>query len=229
MSTTAISASANVALRAAIVFVAPAVVMFAHAYHPWIGNPTDAEFFARLAAAIEADPTRWMVSHLGVAIGSGLLIVAFLAIRSELRALDEQRWSVLGLPFIVMGSVFYAMLPAMELAPLAADAAGEDAASVQAALMRWFAPILLTSAILFALGVGGFAIGIVRSGILGPYGTWTVVGALAVLAVTRFAPVGAAQLYVGPAAAVVALWPLAYRIARSHERAAGQLRPAPAT
>jgi hypothetical protein len=34
------------------------------------------------------------------------------------------------------------------------------------------------------------------------------------MALTRFFPVGAAQLHVGPAAGVVAHWPLAYVMAR---------------
>jgi hypothetical protein len=34
------------------------------------------------------------------------------------------------------------------------------------------------------------------------------------MALTRFFPVGAAQLYVGPTAGVVALWPLAYVMGR---------------
>jgi len=228
-SSPAISASTSAAFRAAIVFLAPAIQLFAHAYHPWIGSPKDAGFFARIAAVIEADPVRWTVSHIGIAVGSGLLIVAFLAIRTELRALDEQRWSVLGLPFIVMGGVLYAMLPAMELGTLAASVAGEDAAEVQATMMRWFMPILLSGSVLFAIGVAGFAIGIGRSRIVGQPGTWVVVGALVVLAVTRFFPPGAAQIYVGPLVGVVALWPLAYRIWKPLERNEGRLRPVLAT
>jgi hypothetical protein len=109
-----------------------------------------------------------------------------------------------------MGSTLYALLPAMEFAPVAALQAGADAAAVQAAQMPWFGPILLTSALLFALGVLGFVIGIVRSDVLGTGLTWIVAGALVVMAATRFFPVGAAQLYVGPAAGLVALWSLAY-------------------
>jgi hypothetical protein len=196
--------------RVAILLVAPAVALLGHAYHPWIGNPGDPGFLERLAAAVAADPTRWAISHLSVAVGAGLLILAFLAVRGYLREAGEQRWSALGLPFIVMGSVLYALLPAMEFAPVGAHGAGADIAAVQAAVMPWFRPIMMTAAALFALGALGFATGIARSGILSPGLTWLVVAALGVLAATRFFPVGAAQLYVGPAAALVALWPLAY-------------------
>jgi hypothetical protein len=200
--------------RAAIVAIAPATALAAHAYHPWIGNPGDADFLARLAAAVTADPTRWWISHFGVALGSGLLILAFLAVRSHLREAGENRWSAVGLPSIVLGSLLYALLPAMEFAPIAAARAGADIQAIQASQMAWFVPILMAAALLFFLGVIGFAAGIVRSGTLSRRMTWLVVGALAVMALTRFFPVGAAQLYVGPAAGVVALWPLAYVMGR---------------
>lgn len=200
--------------RAAIVALAPAVVLAAHAYHPWIGNPGDADFLARLAAAVTADPIRWGISHFGVALGSGLLILAFLAVRSYLREVGTERWSALGLPFIVMGSLLYAMLPAMEFTPLAAARAGADIMALQAAQMAWFVPILMSAALLFFLGVAGFATGIVRTGVLSPRLTGLVIAALAVMAISRFFPVGLAQLYVGPAAGAVALWPLAYLMAK---------------
>jgi hypothetical protein len=223
-----LSATTTARFRVAILVVAPAVALAAHGSHPWIGNPGDPGFLDRLAAAVAHDPTHWALSHLGVAVGSGLLVLAFLAIRSYLREAGEERWSALGLPFIVMGSVLYALLPAIEFAPVGAHAAGADVAAVQAALMPWFVPILLTGAAVFAVGVLGFAIGIVRSGILGPGLTWLVVGPLVVLAATRFFPVGVAQLYVGPAAGVVALWTLAYVMWRQPPaRPAAQTRSTP--
>jgi hypothetical protein len=200
--------------RAAIVGLAPAVVLAAHAYHPWIGSPGDADFMARLAAAVAADPVRWGISHFGVALGSGLLILAFLAVRSYLREAGTERWSALGLPFVVMGSLMYALLPAMEFTPLAALRADADIMALQGAQMAWFIPILMSAAFLFFLGVVGFAVGIARTGVLSPLGTRLVVAALVVMAITRFFPVGIAQLYVGPVAGVLALWPLAYLMAK---------------
>jgi hypothetical protein len=213
-----LSAMTTAWFRAAILILAPAVAMAAHGSHPWLGNPGDPEFLDRLAAAVAADPTHWAISHLGVALGSGLLALAFLALRGYLRDAGEARWSALGLPFVLMGCVLYALLPAMEFAPYAAVRAGADVAAVQAALIPWFVPILLVGAVVFAVGVAGFAIGIVRSGMLSGTLTWLVVGALVVLAATRFFPVGAAQLYVGPAAALVALWPLAFVIRGERSR-----------
>jgi hypothetical protein len=224
MSTPQFSATTNARFRAAILAIAPAVALLGHGYHPWIGTPADVNFFETLAAAIAADPTRWWVSHLTIAVGSGLLVLAFLALRGHLREAGEERWSVLGLPFIVMGSTLYALLPAMEFAPLAATHASADAAAVQAALMPRFIPILLTSAALFALGILGFAVGIARGAIVSPALTWIVLTALVVMAAARFFPVGPIQLYVGPVAAIVALWPLAYAMWKQPQARFGEQR-----
>jgi hypothetical protein len=115
-------------------------------------------------------------------------------------------------------------LPAMEIAMLGVSDAGADVAAVLVAMDPWFFPILMTGAIIFALGVLGFATGLVRSGVLSPQLTWLVV-----ITGARFVPVGAA-LYVGGVAGIVALWPLAYEMWKLPEaaRPAGQPRPMPA-
>jgi hypothetical protein len=185
---------------------------------------------AAVAAALASDTTRWGFSHLAVGVGSGFTLLAFLAIRSYLREAGEERWSILALPFIVIGSTLFTFLPAMEIAMLAAAEEDADVQAVLTAMDSWFFPILLTGAITFALGVHGFAMGIVGSGVLGPRLTWLVAGALVVVAAARFVPLGAA-LYVGGAAAIVALWPLAYEMWKHPEaaRPAGQPQAMPAT
>jgi hypothetical protein len=220
------SATTRARFRAAIVAIAPAVLLAALVYHPYIADLTDKE---AVAVALASDTTRWGLSHLAVGVGFGLAVLAFLASRSYLREAGEERWSILALPFIVLGGTLFAFLPAMEIAVLAAAEAGADVQAVQTALDPWFLPILLTAAITFALGVLGFAMGIVRSGVLSLRLTWLVVGALVVMAAARFVPLGAA-LYVGGAAAIVALWPLAYEMWKHPEaaRPAGQPRPMPA-
>jgi hypothetical protein len=212
--------------RAAIVAIAPAVLLAASVYHPYIADPTDP---AAVAAALASDTTRWGLSHLTVGVGSGLAVLAFLAIRSYLREAGEEHWSILALPFIVMGSTLFAFLPAMEIAVLAAAEAGADVQAVLTALGSWFFPTLLIAAITFALGVLGFAMGIVRSRVLGSRLTWLVVGAFVIMAAARFFPFGAA-LYVGGVAAIVALWPLAYEMWKHLEaQPVGQPRPKPST
>jgi hypothetical protein len=214
--------------RAAIVAIAPAVLLAGFVAHPYIGmGPLND---AAVAAAVVADTTRWGLSHLTVGVGSGLAILAFLAIRSYLHEAGEERWSAQAVPFIVMGSTLFAVLPGMEFAPLAAAETGGDVRAAQAAVFPWFVPVLVTGAFTFALGIFGFARGIADSGILGRRLTWLVVGALAVMAAARLVPLGATQFYVQGAAGIVALWPLAYEMWRHAEgRPAGQPLPIPAT
>jgi hypothetical protein len=213
-------------LRAAIVAIAPAVLLAGFVWHPYAAVPDE----ATIASAATAGTTRWGLSHLTIAVGSGLAALAFLAIRSYLREAGEERWSVLALPFIVMGSTLFAILPGMEFAALAAAETGADVEAAQTALFPWFVPILLTGGVSFVLGVLGFARGIADSRVLRPQLTRLVVVALVVMAAARFVPLGAVQFYVQGAAGIVALWPLAYEMWKHSEaRAAEQPRPIPAT
>ena len=109
------STTTRARFRAAIVAIAPAVLLFAFVYHPYIANLTDK---AAVAAALASDTTRWGLSHLAVGVGSGLAVLAFLAIRGYLREAGEDRWSILALPFIVIGSTLFAFLPAMGVSRL---------------------------------------------------------------------------------------------------------------
>lgn len=203
-------ATTKARLGATMVAIAPAVMLAGFVYHPRLGNFTDAGFLPALAAAVAADPTRWWLSHLTISVASGLLVLAFLAIRSYLREAGEERWSVAAVPFIVMGSILFAMPPTFETSTLAAAEVGADVQAFQAALPPLVGPVLLTGAATFALGAIFFSAGIVRSRVLNPRLTWLVVGALVVMAAARFAPIEAVQFYVQGAAGIVALWPLAY-------------------
>jgi hypothetical protein len=113
---------------AAIVIIAPVVLLAGLVYHPFIAVLPDA---AAVAVALAADTTRWGLSHLVAGVASGLLILAFLAIRSYLRQAGEERWSAPAVPFIVMGSTLFALLPAMEIGILGAFEAGADVEAAQ--------------------------------------------------------------------------------------------------
>ena len=197
--------------RAAITAIAPVILAAGFLYHPFISNLTDA---AAVAAAASQDTFRWALSHLMVGLGSGFVSLAFLAVRSRLRNAGEERWSAAALPFVVMGSVLFAILPGMEFAVLAAVETGADVAAAEAAIDPWFRPVLLTGAAIFALGVLGFAIGIARSGILDLRLRALVVGALVAMAAARFVPLGTVLFHVGSVATIAALWPLAYEMWR---------------
>ncbi|HSK86466.1 MAG TPA: hypothetical protein VK902_24120 [Rubrobacter sp.] len=209
---------------ASIVALAPAVMLVGLFAHPYIATLPDE---TAIAEAVAADTTWWGLVHLTAGVASGLLVLAFLAVRSYLREAGEERWSILALPFIVMGSTLFTVLPGMEFAPLAAAEAGVDGEAIQAALAPWFIPILVTGATTFAVGVFAFAKGIADSRILSRWLSRLVVGALVVMAVARLVPVGVVQFYVQGAAGIVALWPLAYEMWKHPEaaRAAGQPQP----
>lgn len=213
--------------RAAIVAIAPAIFLAAVLYHPYIADLTDK---AAVGAALDADHTRWGFSHLAVGLASGLLLLAFLAIRSYLREAGEERWSARGVPFIVIGSTLFGLLPGMELGSMAGSQAGADAHTVQVELATWFTPVLVSGGLVFWIGALGFAIAIVRSRVLSPPWAWLAAAALVVMGTTRLAPFGIA-LYVGGVAGIIALWTLAYEMWRSPglARHTQQPHPAPAT
>ena len=194
--------------RAATVAIAPIVLAVAMFSHPYLsGRLPD---HAGVADAVADGTTRWALVHLAAAVASGVLVLAFIAIRGYLRERGDQSLSAIGLGFVTMGSVFYVVLPGMEFTPLAALESGGDPEAAQAALDDWFVPVLLIGAVLFAIGVGCVAGAIRRHAGLSPTLTMVVVLALIVWVASRFAPFAAAQLYVQSAAALIALWPLAW-------------------
>jgi hypothetical protein len=213
-------------LRAIAVAVAPALLLFGFVYHPYVTIGSDTE---AIGAAAAADTTRWGLSHLAVGVAYALLALAFLAIRSYLREAGEERWSRLALPLLVFGSALFMILPGMEFAPLAAAETGGDPEAAQDELLPWFLPMFLSAAVSVALGALALALAIARSAILSTLLTRLVIAALVVMALARFVPLGAAQIVVG-AAAVVALWPLAYAMLRHPDaRDAAQADSIPAT
>lgn len=208
-----------------IVALAPVVLLVAFLVHPFLAVLPDAE---AVAASVEANTTRWAVAHLLTNVGSALLALAFLAVRARLHAAGEDRFSRVGLPFVVFGSVLYGFLPGLEFAPLAAVETGADVVATQGALEQWFVPMFVTGVVTFAIGIFAFARGIAASRILGARTTQTVVVALAVMAVARAVPLGVAQFHLQALAGLVALLPLAAAVrdrplsttaARPHSRA----------
>jgi hypothetical protein len=197
--------------RTTVMVVAPVVLLAVFVAHPYLSGrlPND----AGVAEAVAAGPTQWGAVHLATAVASGLIILAFLALRSYLREAGEDRFSALGVPFVVIGSTLFAFLPGMEFSPLAAAEMGATTMEIEAtqeALASWFLLVLVAGALAFAIGVFGFArsISIVTVGSRGL--TRVVVAALIVMAVSRFVPLAAVQFYVQGVAVIVALWPLAY-------------------
>lgn len=209
-----------------IVALAPLVLLVAFLAHPFLATLPNAE---AVAASVEANTTRWAVAHLLTNVGSGLLALAFLAVRARLQAAGEDRFSRVGLPFVVFGSVLYGFLPGLEFAPLAAVETGGDVVATQGTLEPWFVPVFVTGAVTFAIGVFAFARGIASSGILGARTTQVVVVALAVLAVARAVPLGVVQFHLQALAGLVALLPLAVEMRDRRPLPATPGRPQPRT
>jgi hypothetical protein len=80
------------------------------------------------------------------------------------------------------------------------------------AIEHWFVPVIMTSALTYAIGVFGFAVGISRSEVFGTGKARVVVIALVLMALARFVPLGLVQFYVQGAAGLVALWIVAYEM-----------------
>ncbi len=200
-----------------IVALAPAALFGALVAHPYLPGRLPNE--AAVAAAVAADTTRWGLVHLATGLASGLVILAFLATSDYLRDAGDDRLSAVGVPFVVIGSTLFAMLPAMEFAALAAaETAGADLtdiAAAQAALQEWFVPVMVLAALSFAIGIFAFIRSITTTGILSTPLTAVVVGALGVTALSRLVPLAAAQFYLHSAAGTLALWPLAHHMWRS--------------
>jgi hypothetical protein len=189
---------------AATVATAPVVLLAGIAYHPFVADLRDKE---AVTAALTADVTRWSVAHLAVAVAAPLVALAFLAVAAALRQRGEWRWSGRSVPFLVVGSSLFALLPAMEITVLAAYLAGADPVAVLLELDAWFMPLLLSGAAIFTLGAAFLARSVVSAALLGRGMTVLVVTALLVTAASRFLPFTVALL-VGAGALVVALWPL---------------------
>ncbi|AMW08163.1 hypothetical protein A4E84_00570 [Streptomyces qaidamensis] len=115
---------------------------------------------------------------------------------------------------MVIGSTLYATLPGMEFSAVAAHETGADLVATQDALVSWFVPVLLVGSLLFTMGTALFAVAVAvtRTATFGLVATAVVGGALVVFGLARLVPVGAVQFYVQPAAALLALLPLAVAI-----------------
>jgi hypothetical protein len=205
--------------RGITVAAGPVLLLGALLWHPPLpGRLPDNDGVAEAAAA---DVTRWGLSHLAAAVAAAAVAVAFLVIRSHLRERGDGWFSAVGLALVVAGSTLYAVLPGMEFSALAAHKNGTDIAAAQEALQPWFIAVLLSGSLLFAAGTTLFAGAVVRSAQMGRTEAVVIAAALVVFGVSRVIPIGVVQFYVQPAAALVALLPLAAEISAGRRQRAG--------
>lgn len=194
---------------AIVTAAAPVLLLATFLWHPPIpGRLPDASAVAEAAAS---DLTRWGLVHLATVVASAVVAVAFLAVHELLRAHGGHP-SLLGVGAVVVGSVLYAVLPALELAQLAAHETGADMAETQQALSGWFRLALLSGGLVFLVGAVAVAAAVNRAALLGGGRDVLVATALVLFAVSRLVPVGVVQFYVQAAVAMLALLPLAVQM-----------------
>jgi hypothetical protein len=193
--------------RAAVVAAAPVMLLTAFLLHPHIGSGLPDQDAVGAAAAEQT--TRWGIAHLIAGVASGVIVLAFLAIRSWLRGTGGDRWSGRGVPLVVMGSTLYTFLPGMEFAPLAAAESGGDVVAAAESLVSWFIPVHVIGSVAFGAGVLAFSRAICDSTLLATRVERVVVLALIVTFLARLVPVVAIQFYVQAAASLIAFLPLA--------------------
>jgi len=213
--------------RAAVIGIAPLVLLAAFAYHPHIMFLPSAE---AVAHAVQADTVRWGVAHLGVGVGAALMAAAFVAVGGSLGDADNRRLGVvIGVSLAVLGAGVYAILPGMEFTVLAAVKSGADVVAAQKAIDSWFVPTMMSSAIVNAAGLILLARAVNGSEVLSRGTRSVVVAAFLVMAVSRFVPIGPVQFYVQGVAGIIALWPISYHIWKhASARDLRQAQPMPA-
>jgi hypothetical protein len=108
---------------AAALFIAPVVLLAGLAAHPFVHSYLDSSV---IAGAVAGAPGRWASSHQIIVFGLGLLLVAVMVIRRELRAAGEQRWSVVALPLLLAGGTLPAAATGSEPDPVTRATVGGD-------------------------------------------------------------------------------------------------------
>jgi hypothetical protein len=212
-------------LRAAVVAIAPVVVLIGFLYAPYVGDLTDS---AAAADGVADDTTRWAWSRMVQVVGLALLPLLVFSVRSYLKAAGEQLWSFLAAPLVTVGAVLFAYITGLELGLAPVVEAGASAEAVIDATDPWFIPTLLVAAVIFGLGWLSLAAAIYRSKVLSRELTWVVIAALVALTVAIFIPTGWAFYVIG-VGAIVASWPIAYQMwLETTETPVAAAGPAPA-
>lgn len=205
-------------IGAIAVVAGPLTLLGAILWHPFIPDLTNN---ADVVQHLQANTGRWFGAHLLVALGSAVLLLGFLAVRAHVRTtVGREPWTGRAIAPLVVGSILFAMLPAMEIAMLAVEGTGGDLLATQNALDTWFKPILFAGALLLGVGSVLFAVGVHRANILPRPASRTMLAAFAVSALSRV-PFTLA-LIIGIVALNVAMLPLAVTM----WKAGGADRPA---
>lgn len=193
---------------AAVLFVAPVVLLAGLVAHPFVSSYLDPGTIAR---AVTGAPDRWAWSHLLITVGLALILVGVIVIRHRCREKGEQRWSLAATPLLLAGGTLLSAVAGSDITLAAVATSGQDVLAVLAAGETAVAPLYLGGAVMFATGWLLLAVALHRPPILPPLSRWVTTTALAVVAIALFVPQTSATYAYG-AALVVANWLIGYRI-----------------
>lgn len=142
----------------------PLILLAGILWHPFIPDLRDN---ADVVQHMQADTGTWFGAHFLVAIGSAVLLLGFLAVQAHVRTtVGRDPWTGRAIAPLVVGTILFVMLPAMEIGLLAVEKAGGDLLATHNALDTWFMPILLIGSVIFGVGMILFAIGVHKANIL---------------------------------------------------------------
>ena len=209
-------------MHAALVAVAPVVLLIGVIVTPYVSDLTDTQEMAD--KFVNTNRVAWGAIALALSMGLGFL--AFFAIRLHLKEAGEALWSFVAVPLVVIGSMPFALQAGTYLAAVPVASSGGDVAAYLDDANSWVLPLAIVGVIMYALGLLAFAVSVRRSHLLSQQLTLLVVVALVVAALANFIPRGWA-FYLTAIATIVAFWPLAYGIwGQPLPQPAMQTRPA---
>lgn len=193
---------------ATALFIAPVVLLAGILAHPFVRSYLDTSV---VAEAVRGAPGRWALSHLLIAVGLGLLLVAVTVIRREFRDAGEQRWSVVAMPLLFVGATLLGALVGSEVTLAAVATSGQDVLAVLEASETSITPLYLGGALLFAAGWVSLAVAFRRAPILPSVQNGVAVVALIVIPIGLFVP-QTSGAYAYGVALLVPNWLIGYRM-----------------
>jgi len=194
--------------RAAVLFVAPVVLLVGILAHPFVDTYFETSV---VAAAVSGAADRWAVAHLIIPIGMTLLLLAVTVIRGEFRRAGERLWSVIAVPLLFIGGAVWGAIAALEITYAAVAKSGGDVLALMEANAALTTPYLLGGALLFVLGWISLAVAFYRVPILPRALNWMAIAGLVVIVLGQALPGtrGTYALGIGP---LVVCWLVGYRI-----------------
>lgn len=199
---------------AAVLFIGPAVFFAGSLGHPFVRDYMDPSV---IADAVKAAPGQWAVSHVILAIGLGLVLLAVLVIREQFRGAGEQRWSAVGVPLLIVGATLLGAIAGSEITLAAVVDSGGDVLAVLEGSATSTLPLVLGGFLLFGLGWLSFAIAFYRARILPSALNRVAIVALVTVLIVSFIPQTWATYAHGLAILVVS-WMVGYRVIAERPR-----------